>query len=211
MATAKATDGSDRHEFRPWFGQVLTGVIGAIGAVSFVAFTWQQGLGTGLRALPFLALATAVCWALFWRPCVTVDTAGVTLVNVTRTIRLPWPSIQAVDTKWALTLITAYGRFTAWAAPAPGAAHVVRNDARREARNLPASTFGPDGIRPGDLPTSPSGGAALMIRERWERLRDAGHLDDPRLEFDRPPVRWHVEVGAALMALVIACVVSVLV
>lgn len=202
---------TNRHEFRPWFGQALTGVIGAICAVALVGFTLQHGVEAGLRSLAPLALATGACWALFWRPRVVVDDAGVRMVNVARTVTLPWPAIQAVDTKWALTLITSYGRFTAWAAPAPGAAHVVRSDVRREARNLPSSTFGPDGIRPGDLPTSPSGGAALMIRERWERLRDAGYLDDPRLEFDEAPVEWHWRVGAVGVLLVVASIASVLI
>ena len=78
------------------------------------------------RAGPWLALVAGSCWALFWRPEVVVDDGGVRLVNVFRTIDVPWPSIQAVDTKWALTLITAYGRFTGWAAPAPGMHEAVR-------------------------------------------------------------------------------------
>lgn len=202
------TAAAQRHEFRPWFGQALTVVMATISVVSLIGFALQNGLGTALRTLPFFVAVTGACWALFWRPRVIVDLSGVQLVNVTRTISLPWPSILAVDTKWSLTLITSYGRFTAWAAPAPGAAHVVRSDARREARRLPASTYGPDGIRPGDLPTSPSGGAAFIIRQRWEKLRDAGYLDDPRLEFDRPPVEWHRRVGLGAVVVVAACVVS---
>lgn len=196
------------HEFRPWFGRALTIVIGSISVVSVIGFGAQHGPGAALRALPFLVAATGACWALFWRPAVIVDLAGVTIVNVTRTITVPWPAIQAVDTKWSLTLITAYGRFTAWAAPAPGAAHVVRAGSRREARRLPASTYGPDGIRPGDLPTSPSGEAALVIRETWEALREAGHLDDPKLEFERAPIEWHTRLGLVALLVLLACIVS---
>ena len=54
------------------------------------------------------------------------------LVNVLRTIDLPWPAIQLVDTKWALTLVTAYGKFTAWAAPAPGGMASARRMTRSD-------------------------------------------------------------------------------
>lgn len=199
--------------FRPWFGQALTVVIAVLSAVGLAGFTWQRGIPDGMRLAPFVALFAGACWALFWRPAVVVDDAGVRLVNVVRTVALPWPSIQQVDTKWALTLVTAYGEFRAWAAPAPGAAHVVRagRPSRRDARQLPASTFGADGIRPGDLPTSPSGGAALVIRERWERLRDAGHLDDPRLEHTHAPVTWHRSVIVGAAVLLVLCGVSLMV
>ena len=90
--------------------------------IVLVALAWSDEPATALRAAPWLALVRGACWAAVLAPEVVVDDGGVRLVNVLRTIDLPWPSIQAVDTKWALTLITAYGRFTAWAAPAPGRA-----------------------------------------------------------------------------------------
>ena len=96
---------------------------------------------------------------MFWRPEVVVDDGGVRLVNVTRTIDLPWPSIQAIDTKWALTLITAYGRSPAGPRPAPGAL-AGRDATKQDTQHLPASTASAGGIRPGDLPTSASGSAA---------------------------------------------------
>jgi hypothetical protein len=156
---------------------------------------WQLG--------PWLALVAGTCWAVFWRPQVEVTDGGVRLVNVFRTIDVPWPAIQLVDTKWALTLQTAYGTFTAWAAPSPGARGAMRAT-RTDASHLPASTYAGDGIRPGDLPSSHSGAAAEMVRRHWEQLRDAGHLDDPHLERERAPVTWHVGVllaGAGLLIL----------
>jgi hypothetical protein len=188
--------------FRPWFGQVLTVVIGVVCVISVIGVAWQYGLDDGLRVTPFLAMVAGACWAVFWRPHVAVDDGGVELVNVLRTVRLPWPSIREVDTKWTLTLDTAYGRFSAWAAPAPGAAHLVRTDVRRDTREA-RSSWDPDvdEVRPGDLPSAPSGGAALVIRERWRRLREAGYLDDPRLEFERAPVRWHLDLVAGTLVL----------
>jgi hypothetical protein len=197
------------HVFRPVFGRVLTVVIALICAGAEIA-----GLITepddAMRLLPWLALVAGTCWALFWRPAVVVDDGGVHLVNPLRTIDVPWPAIQAIDTKYAHVLITAYGRFTAWAAPAPGVRETVRAS-RQETRHLPASTAAGGGIRPGDLPSSPSGGVALTIRRRWEQLRDAGYLDDPRLEHERAPVTWHLPLIAAGAALAVVAVVTLFV
>jgi Bacterial PH domain len=192
-----------REVFRPATSRVLCVAIGGICVVAMVALVATDGPSALWRAGPWLALVAGSCWALFWRPEVVVDDGGVRLVNVFRTIDLPWPSIQAVDTKWALTLITAYGKFTGWAAPAPGRHEAVRATSH-DAKHLPASAWSSDGIRPGDLPSSPSGSAALVIRRRWEQLRDAGYLDDPRLEHDKPPVTWHgttIACGVGLAAL----------
>ena len=59
------------------------------------------------------------------------------------------------------------------------------------------------------LPYS-SGDAALTVRRRWEELRNAGFLDDPRLEFARPPVRWHWSVIVAAGIVALGCVVPAL-
>lgn len=205
------TAAAQHHEFRPWFGKALTIAIGAISVVSIIGFAFQHGSGTALRSLPFFVAATGACWALFWRPRVVVDLSGVRIVNVARTVRVPWPAIEMVDTKWSLTLVTAYGRVTAWAAPAPGAAHAVRNRVQRRELTVAPPGAGAGGVRPGDLPTSASGEAALVIRRTWEALREAGYLDDPRLEHERLPVEWHWRVGIAAAAVVAACIVSLLV
>ena len=124
---------------------------------------------TALRAAPWLALARRRVLGAVLAPGGRGRRRRRARSSTSlRTIDLPWPSIHAVDTKWALTLITAYGRFTAWAAPAPGRA---RRAARHQAGGAaPPGEHGvaPAAIRPGDLPSSPSGAAALMIRRRWE-------------------------------------------
>ncbi len=190
--------------FRPTFGRVLTAAFGLLGIVALVVVLINDGLRAGLLFLPWDALVVGLVWATYYRPEVAVDDGGVHVVNVLRTIDLPWPSIQRIDTKWALTLYTAYGKVTAWAAPAPGG-FASRMAGRHDFKGLPESTYGGGGsIRPGDLPGTPSGSAALVVRRHWEMLRDAGHLDDPQLEFALPPTRWHFQtilVGAALVLL----------
>ncbi|MFF1529822.1 PH domain-containing protein [Cellulomonas sp. NPDC058312] len=199
---------ADVVEYRPAFGRVLAVVVAVLGL---------GGLATGLVAdadvtLPYVApvlLVVAWVWAAYWRPAVLVSPAGVELRNVTRTVELPWPTIERVDTKYALTLHTAYGDYAAWAAPAPSRARVTASRAD-DVAHLPGSTYGPGGsVRPGDLASSASGQAAAIVRARWEELRDAGVLDDPRVERARPRVRWHVRTLAAIVVLIAASVLTV--
>jgi len=184
--------------YRPGASRVLAGAITAIGALGLVALTWDEGVAGLLRYGWWIVLPAALAWAIFWNPRIEVDDSGVLLVNVFRSIQLPWPAIQAVDTKWALKLVTAYGSYSAWAAPAPGR-HGSRQVSEAELAHLPQSSLSAEGtLRAGDSLNTPSGQAALAIRQHWQALRDAGHLDNPRLEFDRPPVRWHVITIAVL-------------
>jgi len=196
-------DGDVHEVYRPWFGRILTFVIGGICAVTAIVVAWRSGVRDLAQVLPWLALVSGTCWAAFWRPRVDVSDGGVRLVNVVRTIDLPWPSITAIDTKWSLTLVTAYGKYTAWAAPAPGVRGAVRAT-RSDGKHLPSATY-----RPGDLPSSASGEVAVLIRRHWEALRTAGHLDDPRLEHDRAPVTWHIPILAAGLVLVVLGVAGI--
>jgi hypothetical protein len=150
-----------------------------------------QGWVTIVQVCPWLALVSLVAWALYWRPKVVVNAGGVRVVNVFRTLDIPWPAIRAIETKWTLTLETAFGKVRAWAAPAPGRQLMRRSE---PADHKIGGYRRGDTARPGDLPQSESGAAAQIIRQRWLHHREAGHLDDPKLEFDRLPSHWNWEV-----------------
>ncbi len=198
------------HRYRSRFGRALAVFVWVMSGLALVAMVTQGGAEGLARGAAWALLPALLVWAMFWRPCVVVDDAGVELVNVFRTIRLPWPSIQDVDTRWALTLITAYGRFAAWAAPRSGW-QPGRSLSEQDVHAVPVETSETGRrVRAGDSPYSPSGEAAIAVRRRWQELQDAGHLDDPRLEFDRPPVRWHVDVIAAAAVLLTWAIVGLL-
>lgn len=192
-----------REVFRPGFGRGLTVVLGCMCVFSLVVVTARSGLTATLLTLPWVALFMTCCWAIFWRPSVEVSDAGVRMVNVTRTIDIPWPAVVDVETRYALTLDTAYGRFSAWAAPAPGAGPALRTAMRNRPRRDTVTNADETvtSVTIGDLAGTPSGDAAMFVRRRWERLKDAGHLDDPQIEFDRAPIRWNWQIGAAIAAL----------
>jgi phage baseplate assembly protein gpV len=195
---ATVTDPFQEETFRPAFGRTLAGALIAICALSALS-----AVGTGREQLlliwPWLGLVGFAAWAMYWRPEVRVDAAGVHVVNVFRTVDVPWPAIDEVDTRWALTLVTRLGDVRAWAAPAPG--RQVMRRARPEDRRMGGTRRG-DVVRPSDLPQTESGAAAQIVRQRWLRLRKDGHLDDARLEFDRLPTRWHVGVIVGFAVLV---------
>ncbi|HEY0186542.1 MAG TPA: PH domain-containing protein [Cellulomonas sp.] len=196
---------ADVVEYRPAFGRVLAVVMAVLGLGGLVAGLIADAAVTLPYTAPVLLVVVAI-WAAYWRPAVVVSPAGVELRNVTRTIELPWPTIQRVDTRYALTLHTAYGQYASWAAPAPGRTRVLASRAQ-DTQHLPESSYGPGGtVRPGDLASSGSGQAAILVRTRWEELRDAGLLDDARLERDRPRVRWHAGTLAAIGVLLAASV-----
>ena len=143
-----------------------------------------------LRYGGIVLLAALLVWMMFWSPNVTIAPSGVTVRNLIRSHEISWPAIQLVDTKYALTLTTAAGKIVAWSAPAPGRLGTVRT-APTELRDLPESSYGPGhSIRPGDIPRSDSGLAALWVRRYWEQLRNAGFLDTPVIEGRGVVTHW---------------------
>ncbi|EAR23763.1 integral membrane protein [marine actinobacterium PHSC20C1] len=189
------------------FGRVLSLIVIA-GCVAALVITAIQGRWLDvLQVAPVFGLVALLTWAMFWRPEVRVTSAGVTLRNVTRTIEIAWPEIRRIDTKYALTLETAHGTVTAWAAPAPGR-HSVFSAVRQDGANLPESSYLAGTVRPGDLITSDSGQAAYIIRRHWEQLRDEGHLDAATSEFTKLRVTWHFRTIAAVAALIIAILLT---
>jgi hypothetical protein len=191
-------DGGVPEEVTPRLARVLAVAIIVFSAGTTVLIGFLDSWTNAALALPWMALFALAGWATFWRPCVIVSDAGVRLVNVSRTIDVPWPALQGVEARWALTLVTAYGRFTAWGAPAPGAYSAFRAVGTRPHDPL---VTGDLTVRPGELPDSPSGAAAELVQRRWAKLRAAGHLDQPRLERDRATVRWHIGTALAALAL----------
>ena len=163
--------------FSPAFGRVLTIAMTIIALAALVGFGAAGDFAGLLRYGWWLVLLAALAWALYWRPAVDVQEHEVTVRSPLSTWHVPWPAIQRIDTKWALTLYTPRGRIEAWAAPASGRYTVFSlgpDDTRvSESARLAGS------IRPGDSLSSESGAAANHIRRHWEELRDDGLLDGP--------------------------------
>ncbi len=191
--------------YQPAFVRGLAVVTWSALAVSVVTVSLDDPAAL-VRWLPWLALLAVVVHVLFWRPAVVVDDDGVELRNLVRDVRVPWSVLEAVTTRFALTLFTPAGRFTAWAAPAPG--RLAGTVARREARGL--GVLGADldhGVSASASPGTDSGGAALMVRLRWEQASGgqsstASPAMDAAASEGAPPdvrVSWSVPVLVALV------------
>ena len=191
--------------FRPAFGRVLSVIVVAIAIAGLSGFVVSGDVAGLVRYGWGLALLGYAAVALFWLPSLSVAEHEVTVKNVFSTLHVPWPAIQNIDTKYALTLTTPRGRISVWASPAPNryAGQVsASSETRVSAQGLGGS------IRPGDLVTTASGAAAHVIRAHWDQLRDDGHLDNAVVEegtLRREP-HW-VTIGA-LGALLIATVLG---
>ena len=115
-------------------GRVLAVVVASIGVLGVVGFFSTRGPVGGTVALIVVVILTLGLYALLWRPRLEVHDAGVLIVNPFTSHRLEWPSILAVDMRWALTITTATGSIAVWAVPRPSRgsdAFGVRTDTYR--------------------------------------------------------------------------------
>lgn len=193
--------------FRPMFGRVLSVIVAVIAATGLAGFI-VAGDPAGLARYGWgLLLLGAVAFALFWFPRIDVAEHEVTVHNVFATVHVPWPAIQRVDTKYALTLHTLDGIVTVWASPAPNR-YVTQTSSQSSARIASDPMgFAP---RPGDLLETESGAPAYLIRRHLDDLREAGHLEAPVLEGGRLRRDIHWVTIAILGALTIATALGIL-
>jgi hypothetical protein len=190
-------DPADATVFKPrtsiWFTAVAV-LVSVGGLVSVVASEGFEGLLTGW---PLIGVAY-LGWWLFWYPSVVLTPSAVVLHNPLVTIEVPLTALIDVDTRYALTLVTPSGSYTAWAAPAPGiwGTHAGKPE---HVTNLPSTSYGPGGsIRPGDLRNTDSGYAAYLVRTRWQDLVESGSVDVDAPGSSRRSWNWWL-IGVAVV------------
>lgn len=219
MGAMAATAG--RLVYRPLVTRVLAGCYGVF------ALWWALGLATApaggspVAALLWLVTVGIVVYGLLWRPAVVVDGDGVELVNVVRDVRVPWSELEAVETRYALTLRVGGRRHASWAASAPGGLSSMRHALRGPGavRDLHEDHAPPD-VRwlpgaPGqdrssrDL-RSDSGAAAFMVEQGWAGWRDRvpGPSQDQGQGRGQVAVRWNVPLLLAVLVVGAAAVVA---
>lgn len=144
-----------------------------------------------VRSVPLLVAGAVLVWLLFGYPRVEVSDGGITLVNVVRTVHVPWPCFTGADARWNLRVDTTAGSYTSWALPAGSGT----------ARRLPKRRHDPSPTQR-QLMGNTAEAAALLIGERVRALKDAGHLGEATIgvvdvERRANPV---TAVGAAITA-----------
>ena len=201
---------AEREVFVSRFNRVLAVLIWAAAAALIIGLLVSVHDVRLLYVVP-CALFAFIGWALLWRPRLAVGDEGVEVINVTRTIDIPWQALIHVDTKYALTLYTPGRKFPVWSAPAPGTARTLRAT-RQETKGLVGRPNVADSVRrPGDLLNTESGAAAEVVRRRWTQLQQNATIDSGLADETPVTVRWHIASLAVLTVLAVGTVAALLV
>lgn len=187
------------------FNRVLAVVVWILDAAIVAGSIAAVGGGAAWAHLVPGALVAVFAFAALWAPRVEVDDDKATLVNVLRTIEVPWEALVNVDTRFSLKLITPNGSYSAWAAPAPGRTTTFR--LTRARRGSTAGSTGARDVRPGDLLDTDSGDAAHLVRDRWTTLIEEGRVETGIADTVRARIRLHPATIGALAVLGAATVV----
>lgn len=196
--------------YRSTTSRVLAVVIFVGAAAGMLAAVLAEGAPGALTLAPLLALIAGFGWAAYWRPAVVVHEHGVDLVQVLSTVSVPWESIHAVDTRWALTLQTERGNYAAWAAPAPSRYSLYRVT-KDENKALADGAYLDGTIRLGDALSSDSGQAAEIVRRTWQAWRDEVEAETRARREVTTSRRWHVATISAGLALLVLAALPLLV
>ncbi|WP_157970693.1 PH domain-containing protein [Nakamurella deserti] len=150
--------------FRPPVGMVVS-ALWVLVTVAWLAAAATAGWRSLLVQLPPLALLCVLVYATCTRPLVAVGPDGVVLRNVFRDVTVPWPALEAVDTRYALTLSAGGRRYAAWAAPASSRLSTARTTPADLKTVAWSDADGP--IPASATLRSDSGAAAALIRRFW--------------------------------------------
>ncbi len=185
------------------YARVLAGSTWLVALIVVGGFATQPDRGQLVLVAAAAGLAALGAWALFWRPRVEVSDGGILLVNVLRTIEVPWPVFSDATPRWSLEVRTADGHWTAWAAPrSSGTARALRDAprSRAERESMSLQRRGSDTSGAASAET-----VAAAIERRHAALVAAGHLDGARRTAERAGLRetvtWHRGTIAAALAL----------
>jgi hypothetical protein len=165
--------------YRPVLVRAVYVVVVAAALWWLVAVAAGPDPGDLLTGAPLVLAAAALGYAAFWRPAVRVDEHGVRLLNVARDVHVPWVRLDAVQTRYALTLVAAGRSYRSWAAAAPGRPSMLRLqptghvEGRHE--HLPDPRWTADGSHAPAASralSSDSGAAAFIVEQGWTRWRE---------------------------------------
>lgn len=193
------------YSFRPRSSQAVAVAVIILGVGGSIATLASEGLAMLPMTAPLLLVAY-LGWLLFWFPRVQLDSNGVRLVNPLQTLDISWHSIILVEAKYAATIVTPHGRYTAWAAPAPGMFGAMRDARSADAvnRKMEAGTR-TTSMRAGEVPGTVSGSVIQRIRQVLDRRAEEGLIDVDLTETLRVTRRVHwVHLSVLLLLLVVA-------
>lgn len=131
--------------------------------IQSLAFSEQEA---GIQGAAIILLALGLVFAYYVVPAVELREDALVVVNPIFRHEIGLGAIEYVDTRFALNVGGAFGKVSAWAAPAPGRLR-HRSHSTEDFKTLGLK----DGqnVRPSDLPSTISGSFALQIKRSLER------------------------------------------
>lgn len=162
------------------------------------SFVWEGGVAELLRLGAYPLLVAAVAWAVFWRPGVILDEESVTVINVVRSVRLPYRAITEITTRWGLSLRTAHREVTAFSAPTRSLRRRSRLASRQATKAADDTASGARGeaLRPGQQRIyGDTDSLAAAIRQRCAEEPDTAAPTPPATT--RPNTAELMVVGIA--------------
>jgi len=112
MGTQKSPE---QHPIRQRSPLALAAACGLTGLVLLVSSAWQWADNPQPLFVAWVVFGLAVVWALFARPSVLLDGAGVTFCNVFRDVHIPWSTVTDVEIRWNLRVFVGDRAYTSWA------------------------------------------------------------------------------------------------
>jgi hypothetical protein len=98
---------------------VTFGLVAAIGLYLLVDSAVRGRWDIVGMSFGWVALAVWLVWAIQVRPCIRVEPAALSIVNVLRVTRIPWPDVEEVTMRYQIAIETHSGRrVRAWGGPA---------------------------------------------------------------------------------------------
>jgi hypothetical protein len=168
--------------FRPKSNFLLAGTLVLISVLTAAQFIFSGELHSSLVAIFGTTTATAVAWVAFVRPKVVISDEGIRIVNPLREFQFGWSEVDAIETKYALTVVAGKTKVRAWVAPAPSRYHArgVHSSEVKGLGSLIGGGTASASLRPGDSLRSDSGVAAHLARLRFSDYKPGTVSDLPR-------------------------------
>lgn len=164
----------------PRFTRAVFFAVIAVCGITAVSLVQWGHVEVTLRALPAVLLVAAGAYLAFWRPRIVLTPTTLIVVNPFRTLNAPWPAVEALSSRWTLTVRTSAGSFPVWSAPAQSPWSAV-GDLRRDALGRP-SLARSTGERSGASSIGP------LVAQQWEAHRDSGDPNSASVATSIPAV-----------------------
>jgi hypothetical protein len=184
---------------RPRLGQGLAVVVAGICVLGLIGFVLRGDGAMLLRATAPLGLLGFGAYALFWVPSVRITPVDIELVNPLRTVRITWPAVEDVETRWSLVVTAGSRRYTAWAAPREGGSGTIRPSRATSVMSDDGRLRSRRGVPEGAL------AGAIALRQ-WQEYRDRGLLGVA--EGEGVTVRTHAVTAVVLVLFVVGTIAS---